>query len=72
MAPKSKKPADALASQIVTIAVRNPKTNTEHLVEVSGGLLTQIHSGDPLPVGSKTVDGRDATGFIWTGRNFTR
>jgi hypothetical protein len=72
MSPKSKKTADALASQIVTIAVRDPKTKIEHLAEVSGGLLTQIHSGDPLPAGSKTIDGLDAAGFIWTGRNFTR
>ena len=59
-------------AKTVMIAVVNSKTGIEYLIEVEGELLTRVHSGDPLPPGYKTLDGKDASGFIWTGRNFIR
>lgn len=62
----------ATKPKLVTIAVKNPKSGVEHLAEVDGDLLTRVHSGDPMPAGTKAIDGRDVSGFIWTGRNFVR
>jgi hypothetical protein len=55
--------------QMVRIRVKNPRSQVVHEVELDEDRLVGLRPGDPLraDAAAKAQDGRDVTGYLWTG-----